>query len=128
MYSAASEWREGLETWSVVHSSEDGPEHLAVAGEPPEGWTTIRDDFLAQQRSQARAEVDCVYEVPLALAERVVGYRSESEATQALDYVTLIADPGRSSRRRVWRSRAVLLIVLAVIGGLVAWRITSGRS
>jgi hypothetical protein len=122
MYSAASEWREGRETWSVVHSSEEARDHLAVKGTPPDGWTKIRDEFLGMQRGEPGGDVDYVYEIPLTLAERVVGYRSDSEAAARLDYVRLVSSSPRP-RWRSWIPAAVVLLILAAIVGLAAWRL-----
>src|SRR5262249_35813059 len=87
MYSASSEWRDGREVWAVVHKSEEAIEHLDVRGSPSQGWTAVRDEHLDQQTGDN--EVDHVYEIPLVLAQRVVGYRLETEADDNLELVPL---------------------------------------
>ena len=96
MYSAAAEWREGRERWAIVHASEEGPEHLEVRGDAPAGWETTRDEMIVKQ--QAEEGVDYVYEVPLLMAKRVVGYRMETEDDDRLEpvAVTRRAGAGRS--------------------------------
>jgi hypothetical protein len=125
MYSAASEWREGREIWSVVHSSEKARDHLAITGVPPDGWTKIRDEFLEQQHREPQGDVDCIYEIPLTVAEHLVGYRSDSEAAASLEFVTLLPGPPMLRRRRATAS--VLRVVLLVLAGLIAWTLRRVR-
>jgi hypothetical protein len=77
MYSAACEWQDGRERWAVVHDWQEGAKHLEIRGEPPDGWQAVRDDILAQQaKADAQKEdVDLVYDIPLVIAQKIVGYR-----------------------------------------------------
>jgi hypothetical protein len=92
MYSASSEWRDGREVWVVIHSSEDAADHLEMRGDLPSGWAGAKDELIAMQAEAVKAQdsVDYVYEVPLSIAKLVVGYRSESDDDDDLEFVTLV--------------------------------------
>ena len=79
MFSSAEEWSGGTRIWKVSHESEKGPRHLEEQGLFPEGYASIKRRLLAeQQREDAGAkEVDYVIEVPLQLAESIVGYKHD---------------------------------------------------
>jgi hypothetical protein len=100
MYSASSEWRKGREAWAIVHASERAADHLDVRGEPPPEWATIRDELRNEQATaeEEGSNVDYVYEIPLVVAERVVGYRTDSEDSDDLRFVALGRRLGRSQK------------------------------
>ena len=100
MYSASCEWREGREAWAVVHSSEEAIDHLAVRGDPPEGWRVVQDEHLEKQARELSGEVDYLYEVPLVIAQRVVGYRLDADEVSP-DFVTL-GSISRGPTSRPW--------------------------
>ncbi|MCW5802115.1 MAG: hypothetical protein KIT31_06990 [Deltaproteobacteria bacterium] len=93
MYSAASEWREGREVWAVIHSSEEALDHLHARGDLPAGWSSVKDELMAQHAAAAKSGegVDYAYEVPLVTAKLVVGYRFASEDDDDLEVVALVA-------------------------------------
>ena len=74
--------------WALVHESDRAADHLDVRGVPPDGWTGVRDDCLRKQ-SAAGSDVDYVYEIPPAVAQRVVGYRLETDDDDDLTFVPL---------------------------------------
>lgn len=92
MYSACSEWRDGREVWAVIHAADEAQDHLATRGDLPAGWTAARDESLTSQ-ARSGQDVDYIFEIPLAVAKLVVGYRLESDDDDALDYVTLLRRP-----------------------------------
>ncbi len=102
MYSASCEWRAGRELWSVIHSSEEAATHLAARGDLPTGWPATRDEGMAVQAEAVKAgeDVDYVYEIPLAVAKQVVGYRLESDDDDDLEYVTLVAASPQTAPRQ----------------------------
>jgi hypothetical protein len=103
MYSASSEWRDGREVWALVHAAENGIEHLEVRGSPPENWMLVRDEHLEQQERAGDENVDYVYEIPLVVAQRVVGYRLETEMDDQLDFIPLIKAPAGSASKPWWK-------------------------
>jgi len=87
MYAAASEWNDGREVWAVIHSSEKAAPHLDARGALPTGWTGARDAWMAKQAEATTSgdDVDYVYEVSLAVAKLVVGYRLDSDDDERLE-------------------------------------------
>jgi hypothetical protein len=95
MHSASSEWRKGGEVWALVHSSEEAAAHLGVRGEPPADWQKTRDKFLAKHAAAeaAKKNVDYVFEIPLVVADLVVGYRLDSDEAEGLEFVSFVPVP-----------------------------------
>lgn len=80
MFSAAAEWRDGRERWRVWHRGEDGPVGLEETGTLPAEYAGIRDELQAQQRAAggAAAEVDHLFDIPVALVRALTGYRHDA--------------------------------------------------
>jgi hypothetical protein len=95
MFSSAEEWSGGNRAWKVSHESEKGPRHLKEEGVFPEGYASIKQRLLAQQQREddGAKEVDYVIEVPLQLAESIVGYKHD----KALEARFEILKPGSGS-------------------------------
>ncbi len=100
MYSAVGAWAMGKELWSVVHDAQEGILHLKVNGSPPAVFGAIRDRLIAQQKSEDMKdpEVDHVFEIPVALAKEMTGYRYDQESEGlgpgALEVLELIQKKG----------------------------------
>lgn len=73
MACGASEWRNGKKIWSVEHDCQSGSAHLDVRGEPPEGFSRLRDKLLQKQLNDDNC--DYVFDVPIELARQRVGFR-----------------------------------------------------
>ncbi len=101
MYSSASEWQRGLEVWALVHEFERAADHLDVRGVPPDGWKDVRDKCLSEQATVGSG-VDYVYEIPLVVAQRVVGYRTETDDDDELIFVPLDL-VANGTPKRWWR-------------------------
>ncbi|VXC67587.1 hypothetical protein [Massilia sp. 9I] len=104
MASAAFQYRDGAKVWDVAHLSEEGLYHLAVGGTPPPLLATIHDEMRATQDEHGglEADVDCLFEVPLMLANALSGFRHD-EATllsgETLVFTELVpAAPGKARR------------------------------
>ncbi|MEM9010614.1 MAG: hypothetical protein AAGE18_05255 [Pseudomonadota bacterium] len=77
MSSTAMGWRDGAEVWSLHHQGDTGDVfHLDIAGTPPAEFADL-NAALEAKRSDGSAEPDHDYafEVPVALAERLTGFR-----------------------------------------------------
>src|SRR4029453_18539291 len=85
MCSTASGWRNGCELWSVMHDSQQGPDHLQVRGSPPPEFPFIRDRLLREQaRSQAcDSSEDYLFDIPLVLAETITVFRYDETPEEA---------------------------------------------
>lgn len=77
MASSAELWSRGHRVWRVEHESERGREHLAESGRLPAEYAAIKQRLLQEQTGDD--EVDHVFDVPLELARRVVGYRHDED-------------------------------------------------
>lgn len=79
MYASAALWRGGACVWKVVHESDHGIYHLAVEGEPPAAFESVRAECVARQDAEGGedAGVDFIFEVPLRLAQAVAGYKHD---------------------------------------------------
>mgnify|MGYP006951085973 CR=1 FL=1 len=76
MVSTAACWVSGKEHWFVVHDAEDGLTNLDVMGSPPAALDEIHRRKLLLQ--EGRADVDHLFDVPLDLAQSLVGFRHDA--------------------------------------------------
>jgi hypothetical protein len=79
MWSSAEAWKNGNLLWRVTHASESGRRHLEEHGLFPGQYLAVKERLLAaQQREDDGArEVDYVFDVPLELAEAIVGFKHD---------------------------------------------------
>jgi len=86
MFSEATGWRDGRQGWRVSHRGEDGPVGLEEAGELPANYPALRGALEARQAAEggAEAEVDFLFDIPVALAQAFTGYRHD-EASPAFE-------------------------------------------
>lgn len=75
MVSTAASWENGKEQWFIAHDGEDGITSLDVMGNPPVFFDEVRVEML--QLQEGRTDVDYVFNVPIMLAERIVGFRHD---------------------------------------------------
>ncbi|HEY8615132.1 hypothetical protein [Phenylobacterium sp.] len=82
MYAEARGYEGGRELWRVVRDSEQEPYmHLAVTGEPPPQFASMRAKAFAEQEGEGGedADVDLLYEVPLDLARSICGFKTDED-------------------------------------------------
>jgi len=86
MFSRACGWKHGHLLWSVSHKGEDGPKDIAAEGVLPPGYIPIRDRFISEQEAEggSEADVDCLFEIPIALVQSLTGFRPD-EASPAFE-------------------------------------------
>jgi hypothetical protein len=82
MYSAARWHRAAREVWEVTHDSSDGLYDLQVIGAAPPQLAAIRDRLTAEQNREdvtppTMMKVDHIFDVPVALAEALCGFRHD---------------------------------------------------
>lgn len=79
MFSSASGWDRGAERWRVAHAAEEGPRHLASTGAPPATLAGLRERYAKLQDAEdaGEGEVDLTFEVPLALARGIAGFKHD---------------------------------------------------
>lgn len=82
MYAEARGYEASREVWRVVRDSEQEPYmHVAVTGEPPPQFASIRAKAFAEQEAEGGEEagVDMIYEIPLDLARSLCGFKADEE-------------------------------------------------
>jgi hypothetical protein len=80
MSSSAEAWKGGKRIWKVTHEGESGrTRHLGESGVLPEEYGAIKARLIAAQDKEdaGEREVDYFFEVPLELAEAVVGFKHD---------------------------------------------------
>jgi hypothetical protein len=79
MASAAFLYERGTRRWKVAHESEKGIYHVDVDGSPPQFFASLRAELsqVQDQKGGEDAEVDFMFDVPLALAAKLCGYRHD---------------------------------------------------
>jgi hypothetical protein len=65
--------------WEVLHDADEGVDHLVVDGTPPAALQQIHAGLQAAQDEQKQDDgdwgIDHLFEVPIALADAICGYR-----------------------------------------------------
>ena len=90
---------------SAVVEGEDGPKGLSTDGELPQSYPAIRDQ-MEQLQSGAGGDdagVDHIFEIPLKVAEAVVGFKHDEEAQHLLDGHFVVLDRTKPAGRPRWR-------------------------
>lgn len=104
MYSSSSSWSQGQRRWLVEHDAGRGKDHCAVVGDAPAGLSAVMAQCVANQQADGGlgADVDHYFEIPLKLAEHLVGFKHDetNEATNGTFHV--LADLAASSSGGPW--------------------------
>ena len=81
MFSSATGWKDGSKTWSVFHNAQDRRDHLDTQGKLPPVFSSIVEDLKTKQREADanKRRVDFIFDVPVALAHKLVGYRYDRD-------------------------------------------------
>jgi hypothetical protein len=79
MFCSAEEWEGGNLMWKVSHESEKDLRHLEEQGSLPGQYLAVRERLLAaqQRENEGGGEVDYVFDVPLELADAIVGFKHD---------------------------------------------------
>ena len=82
MASAAFMYVNGVKTWDVTHESEKGLYNISTEGCPPIALQAIQAELKAAQDADGgdEADVDHIFDVPVALAAALCGYRHDRVA------------------------------------------------
>jgi len=81
MASSSELWSGGTRKWWLSHEGEDGPKGLSVDGDPPTSFVGIRDEMekLQQDEGGEEADVDYIFEIPLRVAQSIVGFKHDED-------------------------------------------------
>ncbi|MEJ1966511.1 MAG: hypothetical protein WDO56_35215 [Gammaproteobacteria bacterium] len=93
MASSSEMWSQGKRQWWLSHEGEDGPKGLATEGDLPQSFPSIRKEMEEAQLAAGGedADVDYIFEIPLKVAEALVGFKHDENDTHVLggQYVVL---------------------------------------
>lgn len=106
MVCSAEAWTDGTQAWRVEHDAQVGVDHLSVTGTPPEALAAIKERCtLAQQGAAGESlPVDCYFEIPLELANAIVGYRhDDAAADENSARFTVLVDAARRPWWQFWK-------------------------
>jgi len=99
MVSWARGWSAGTLAWSVCHDLQVGLRHLEASGDLPPEYPAVRDRLLGKQ-DQDPDGADYVFDVPVALAERLTGFRHDFTPPSREDRRFEVLDSVRGGWRR----------------------------
>jgi len=87
MASSAELWTGGRRKWWLSHEGEDGPKGLAIDGDLPDAFPAIRSEMekLQLENGGDNADVDDLCEIPLKLAQSLVGFKHDEDTAHVLD-------------------------------------------
>jgi hypothetical protein len=80
-------WSDGKRKWWLSHEGENGPKGLSTDGELPESFPAIRKAMEQSQLAAGgdAADVDYIFEIPLKVAQSLVGFKHDEECAHLLD-------------------------------------------
>lgn len=90
MFASTSAFKDGALLWRVVHDAQQGQDHLAIQGTPPESFVRVRVEQFALVNSDH--EVDFIFEIPTRMAKEVVGFKHDEEHGSVFD-ILRVAKP-----------------------------------
>jgi len=105
MASSAEFWPGGRRRWRVSHEGEDGPRGLEAEGELPDSFAAIRGEMENAQQAAGGddADVDYLFEIPLKLAQALVGFKHDEDYEPVLDGSFLVlSERGRKKGFPKW--------------------------
>jgi hypothetical protein len=73
MYSAAEEWKDGVNVWKVIHPA-PGKESI-VSGKLPSQYQSISDRLKTLEK--VKRDADYLFDVPVELAASITGFRHD---------------------------------------------------
>ena len=94
MFSSAEAWKSGKLIWKVTHEGEGGPlgpRHLEEHGILPKEYQSTKQRLLAAQKQedQNEPEVDHIFDIPLELAESIVGFKHDKVVNARFEILKL---------------------------------------
>jgi len=95
MASSAELWSGGNRVWWISHEGENGPKGLDTDGTLPDVFPEIKSKMEEAQLSEGgeEADVDFLFEIPLKVAESLVGFKHDEEYTHVSGNQFLILKP-----------------------------------
>jgi len=81
MASSTEFWSGGKKQWWLSHEGENGPKGLSVEGNVPDVFPAIRKEMEDIQLAEGgdEADVDYIFEIPLKVAQSLVGFKHDED-------------------------------------------------
>jgi hypothetical protein len=81
MFSSATCYSNGSQTWRVEHDAQQSIYHLSAAGSPPAQLDEAHAKLKQEQDNAggANADVDFIFDVPVAVAQAITSYRHDMD-------------------------------------------------
>ena len=81
MFSSSVFWSDGEKVWSIEHRGEQGTMDLTSDGSLPPVFSELREKYFSEQEAEGgeHAGVDLIFEIPLAVARSLVGFKHDEE-------------------------------------------------
>lgn len=87
MASSSEMWLGGKCQWRLSHQGENGPKGIESEGKVPEFAARIREEMEKAQEADGGddAEVDHMFEIPLKVAQQLVGFKHDEDSPHVID-------------------------------------------
>lgn len=80
MVSSSELWSGGSRQWQIYHDGDERADELDVIGSPPASLAGIRAEVEKLQHDEGdQSNVDYLFDIPVLVAENVVGYRHDED-------------------------------------------------
>jgi hypothetical protein len=81
-----------------VHDAQQARDHLLVEGQPPESLARIQSEHFA--RVTEDREVDFIFDIPVRIAQEVVGFRRDTASNTAFEVLRVTS--GNKPKWKCW--------------------------
>lgn len=95
MASSSEMWSGGERKWWLSHEGEDGPKGLSAGGQLPASFPAIRKEMEEAQVAEGGddAEVDLIFEIPLKVAQSLVGFKHDEDCPHIEGRFSVLSGP-----------------------------------
>jgi hypothetical protein len=98
MYASVTAFKDSSLSWRIVHDAQQASDHLSVEGVPPKSLPKIQTEQFA--RVSEDREVDFIFEIPIRVAQELVGFRHDEAVERTFEVLRPAA--GSKSKWKVW--------------------------
>lgn len=98
MFSSVAAFKDGTMSWRIAHDAQQANDHLLVEGRPPTSLGRIQAEQFA--RVSEDREVDFIFEIPIRVAQELVGFRHDETPTGMFE--VLQAQLGQKNKWKFW--------------------------
>lgn len=98
MFASVTVFKNGTFSWRIVHDAQQAGDHLSIEGAPPESLLRIKAEQFA--RVGEDREVDFVFDVPVRVAQELVGFRHDETIQRTFE--VLRPSSGSKTKWKFW--------------------------